>query len=526
MSNINLAIHGSHNASLCVFDESKILEYIEIERLINVKNSGLAMYKTPPKERAEFIARHLSKKLLNKYKVNTFNVVLPTYTHNGETDLSLHFPAKQRIHCPHHYAHIAGCFYQSPFQSAVGVSIDGGGDDGFFNIYFCNRKGGPVFLEKINIDLGVGYMHLAHYLKDIKYETDISVGNLVYAGKLMGLAPYGKVREEWLEYFTEYYHNTVPPDHPGFIIPMKMLFDKIGLSMEERLVGEVAYDLAATGQRAFEDIVIGYIKPHLDKNPKLPICFSGGCALNIILNTRLVKEFNREVFIGPNPNDSGLTVGAALAMIKPQKAYDCTYINSDLHDKDLLLTYLTETDYKSYQYTIEDLAQLLAKDKIIGVGRGKGENGPRALGNRSILCNPMNKDMKNILNAKVKNREWYRPFAPVVRLEDLTKYFEWNKEARWMSFSPKIKEEYKNVVPSVVHVDGSCRVQTVTKEQNKFLYDLLTEVEKITGIGMLLNTSFNVDSKPILSSVKDMLTILKSTELDGIVVEDALILKN
>jgi carbamoyltransferase len=134
--------------------------------------------------------------------------------------------------------------------------------------------------------------------------------------------------------------------------------------------------------------------------------------------------------------------------------------------------------------------------------------------------------MKDILNKKVKNREWYRPFAPVVRLEDVDKYFEWDSDARWMSFAPLVKEEYRSKLPAITHVDGTARLQTVTREQNSLLYDLLTEMDKATGIGVLLNTSFNVNGRPILTTVKDIFTILKNTQLDGSVIEDLYVTKH
>jgi carbamoyltransferase len=166
------------------------------------------------------------------------------------------------------------------------------------------------------------------------------------------------------------------------------------------------------------------------------------------------------------------------------------------------------------------LAQDLLEGKIVGVARGKAEHGARALGNRSILCNPSIPDMKDTLNEKVKHREWYRPFAPVVRLEDVSKYFEWEGESRWMSFCPKVKEEWREKLAAITHIDGTARVQTVTREQNEWLYDLLTEFDRINGVGVLLNTSFNVDGKPILSSIKDAFKILESTQMDGLVIEN------
>ena len=134
--------------------------------------------------------------------------------------------------------------------------------------------------------------------------------------------------------------------------------------------------------------------------------------------------------------------------------------------------------------------------------------------------------MKNILNAKVKNREWYRPFAPVVRLEDVSKYFELNEDARWMSFSPKVREEWREKLSSITHVDNTARVQTVTREQNEFLYNLITEFEKKSGFGVILNTSFNINGKPILSTYKDAIHIFNNTQLDCLLLEDYYIRKD
>ena len=128
--------------------------------------------------------------------------------------------------------------------------------------------------------------------------------------------------------------------------------------------------------------------------------------------------------------------------------------------------------------------------------------------------------MKDVVNEKVKHREWYRPFAPVVRLEDISKYFEWDKESKWMSFCPKVREEWREKLAAVTHVDGTARVQTVTREQNEWLYDLLTKFEEKTGTGVLLNTSFNVDGKPILSTIQDAFHILEKTQLDCLVIEN------
>jgi carbamoyltransferase len=167
------------------------------------------------------------------------------------------------------------------------------------------------------------------------------------------------------------------------------------------------------------------------------------------------------------------------------------------------------------EITIDDMVDHLKNGKIIGFIQGNIELGARALGNRSILCDPSIPDMKDILNAKVKKREWYRPFGPMCRLEDAHIWFESPTfdNMQFMSFTPDVKEEYRDVFPSITHVDGTARLQTVTKESNPFIYELLTKFET-----PLLNTSFNVQGKPILNRLEHALKVLHETDLDYVVV--------
>jgi carbamoyltransferase len=191
----------------------------------------------------------------------------------------------------------------------------------------------------------------------------------------------------------------------------------------------------------------------------------------------------------------------------------------------MLQYYFNGSTWWKDDLNIDEVIDDLAEGKIIGVARGNSEHGPRALGNRSIICNPSYPEMKDILNAKVKHREWYRPFAPVVRLEDVNKYFEWNHEARWMSYAPIVRKEWREKLAAITHVDNTARVQTVTREQNPWLYDLITKFEEKTGIGIILNTSFNVNKMPILTTLKDAFTVFEKTEMDTLIIEDKYIRK-
>jgi carbamoyltransferase len=360
----------------------------------------------------------------------------------------------------------------------------------------------------------------------------LSEGNLVYSGKLMGLSSYGNVISDWLPYFIQFYK--MGPNGPNYQFALDLLAANISrgghpngkieikFDTNNRISGQIAYDIAATSQRAFEECFLEVAKPYFAKYPNLSICMTGGCALNIILNTRIVQEFNKEVFVGPNPNDCGLAAGMLLSELKPENSVDLTYAGLPLLDLDMLSHHILSYPLRVKSSFLDKkvLAQDLFDGNIVGVARGNSEHGPRALGNRSILCNPTIVNMKDILNEKVKTREWYRPFAPVVRLEDVNKYFEWNRESRWMSFCPRVRPEWRETLTAITHIDGTARVQTVTREQNEWLYDLLTEFEQLSGIGVLLNTSFNVNGKPILSSISDAFTIFEKTRMDKLVVED------
>lgn len=536
----SIGFYGSHNAAFAIEVDGKILQVIEVERILNYKNSGVAQYKTVRPECIHDLVEFLVDYVLSIANVKVFDTCyyMNTDVLIGTQRFNLHeiVPAKKYIHGLHHQSHAAGAFYQSPYQEALVFSFDGGGNDGFFNIYHANRENSVELLEcvlnpkyntpHIYYDLGFPYMVFGQYLDDIKLEA-LSDGNLVYPGKIMGLVSFGKVREEWLQHFIEFYKDK--PDGTNYLDLIRKLGENINITfdIESRLTGQIAYDIAATSQRAFEECFLEVAKPYFKKYPHLPVIITGGCGLNIILNTRVKQEFNKEVFVGPNPNDCGLALGLVLQNLRPKNPVDITYGGINLLDYSNLGNYIQNfpQSINVEKVDLEKLSSEIIKGKIVGVARGTSEHGPRALGNRSILCNPAIKEMKDILNFKVKHREWYRPFAPVVRLEDVNKYFEWNSDARWMSFCPTVKEEWREKLPSITHIDNTARVQTVTQDQNKWLYDLLTIIDKETGVGVLLNTSFNVNGKPILSTIQDAFTIFENSQMDSLIIENLYITK-
>ena len=209
------------------------------------------------------------------------------------------------------------------------------------------------------------------------------------------------------------------------------------------------------------------------------------------------------------------------ASLKPSQV-DITYAGLPLLDRNKLQSYIDE--YGATKVNKKEIAQLIKDGKILGLVYGDSEVGPRALGNRSIVCDPNIADMKDILNSKVKFREWYRPFAPFCKKEDAHKYFESRNfdNLEYMSYAPMVKKEYREKLPSITHADNTARLQTVTEESHPQFYEILTHFGELSETNVLLNTSFNIRGYPILSTIEDALYALNNTQMDYVIIEDYL----
>jgi carbamoyltransferase len=522
----DLAIYSGHNASFTIAENGKILEVLDLERLVNIKNIGLAWYN--PKINSTLDGyKHVLKYFEEKYGATKYENILCNHSDLKALSLitnSFHdfLKAKNIKSYGHQEGHAYNSFYQSDFEEADIISFDGGGDDGCYNFYKANRKNGIEFIKyDPRVNLGEKYGYLGFHCKSIKQEPIDLQGMIVYPGKLMGLVGYGNVLHDKLDAFRSYYtgHHWSPEMRLEHIESLQI---STGMPVGKELVeGQLEKDIIATSQHMFETIFDEVLHDNItDRESNLVL--TGGCALNILNNTRVAQT--RPTFISPNPDDRGLSLGFMLAHLKPEEPFDSTYIGPEAFDKATLMEYVTK--YNATEIKMIDIAdRLFMRHKILGVVRGNMEHGARALGNRSIICHPSAPDMKNVLNQKVKNREYYRPFAPVVRLEDVSKYFEWEGETRWMSFCPKVRPEWRGKLDAITHVDGTARVQTITREQNKFLYDLLTILSAQYEIGVLLNTSFNIAGKPILNTYRDAVWMLENTQMDGLILEDYFIMK-
>jgi carbamoyltransferase len=515
-----LSAYGSHNGAISMYYKGQYY-VVEAERWLNSKNIGISNYM--PCHNMQLVFDEITEWLLSKTDRSDVDIFLTGYLPHVKPKFSY----GQHLGCDHHIAHAACTFYQSPYPEALVITFDGGGDNGYFNIYTASRTGGIQLVDKLNYDLGYSYMLLAHWMKDIKKE-DMGIGNLVYAGKLMGLCSYGKVRDEWLPYFMEFYDkfnyigNSYIGGREASYEAVRVLMKQIGVDDFDfettRFEGQLEYDIAATTQRAFEEQFYKYAQKYLDQYPDLPLCLAGGCALNVLLNTRLAKERKGLVFVPPNTNDCGISAGMMLWYQAPETQVDLTYSGLPIMDANQLGYYLEDRKYTTVNnVALADLATYITQGFIVGFIQGNSEHGSRALGNRSILCNPGIADMKDVLNDKVKHREWYRPFAPLVKMEKVHEYFDFHGDnSRHMTFVADVKPEWLGKIPAVTHEDNTGRLQTVTRWQNEAIYDLLTEFERVAGHGVLLNTSFNDNGKPILTRYSDALNLLANTKMDAV----------
>jgi carbamoyltransferase len=455
----------------------------------------------------------------------------------------------------HHKAHMASAFYESPYDNAVNLSVDGSGD-------FASTTWGTNVKNILRIDeriffphsLGVFYEAFTQFLGFPNYGEEYKVMGLSAYGvpsetnkieKIIKLKKNGKFSLN-LEYFNHHkknlhysWNDIFPKNEPIFNEKISKIFG-LPRSQNDDL-NNYHKNLAASVQKFYE-ISLFHILDHLYKKYKLTnLTLSGGCAQNSLANGKILGNSNfKSLYIPSNPGDGGGAVGAAyclwgqLTKSKPKnnlnaylgKSYSNNYI------KNVLDNYKIDSK-KEFQVLLLDdfnklsvyVAEQLSKKKIIGWFQDKMEWGPRALGNRSIIADPRNADIRNILNLKIKRRESFRPFAPSVLFEEANNWFEdFTEHEPYMSRVLKFKKNKVNIVPGVVHVDETGRLQTVKLESNYKYYSLIKEFFKITKVPIILNTSFN-ENEPIVNTPEEAINCFLRTQMDLLVLQNYIIIR-
>jgi len=437
----------------------------------------------------------------------------------------------------HHMSHAASAFLVSPFEEAAILTTDGVGE-WTTTAYGVGRGTKIELLKEIRFPHSLGLLYSA-----VTAHLGFKVNNDEY--KVMGLASYGK---------PTYYDQLkkvidIRPDgsyhldmsYFAYHYALRMLSDKFrrefGEPREpESEIKQEHMDLAASLQLILEEALLNAAN-HLYELTKMDaICLAGGVALNCVANKRILEETPfQHIFIQPAAGDSGGSLGVATyiynVLLGNPRVYTMTnaYLGPQFSTEEIR-AFLDGKGIEYEEYDLDELlpltARLIADNKIIGWFQGRMEFGPRALGSRSILANPCNPKMKDILNDRVKHREDFRPFAPVILQEKASEYLKLDYPMPFMVLLSDVMEDKYDVIPAVTHVDGTARPQTVTKEENGIYYDLVAEFEKITGVPVLINTSFNVRGEPIVCTPEDAYNCFANTGIDVLVMDRFVIYKD
>jgi carbamoyltransferase len=551
-----------HDASACLLKDGKIIAAAEEERFTRKKHDinfpvnaakwclkyagikinevdSIGFYEKPLLKFERLLSQHLQMFPLSFY---AFYKATPTWI-NEKLRVQRIIRKKLKykkgiIFVKHHLAHAAASYLCSPFKEAAILTIDGVGE--WETTALGYAKESNVILTKV-IDfphsIGLLYSTVTAFL-------GFKVNDAEY--KVMGLAPYGKptyynnfkkiidIKEDGsyhldMSYFV--YHYKVA-------MPSKKFIKEFGpVRKRETEITQRHKDIAASLQKITEEVILKMLN-YLYKGTKCQnICVSGGVALNSVANGKILRNtpFKR-IYIQPAAGDAGTSIGVALyvynTLLNKERNFllESAYLGPSFATSEIK-DFLDENKVKysalEYSNIPKTVARLVYENNVIGWFQGRMEWGPRALGSRSILSNPCNPKMKEILNLKVKHREYFRPFAPVVRTEDAIDYFECDEPVPlptdFMLMVYPIKKEKQKLIPAVTHVDGSGRLQTIRKEQNKLYWETIKEFGKISKVPILINTSFNIRGEPIVCTPYDAYKCMMGTGIDYLMIDKFLI---
>jgi carbamoyltransferase len=353
-------------------------------------------------------------------------------------------------------------------------------------------------------------------------------------GELMGLAPYG--RRDQVKHLLELNDGKLDVPHWTADFTQPFVFD--GSNWEKSTAMRHWEDLAWRTQDDTENVLLARARWLRETTGAKNLCMAGGVALNCVANGRVAREAGFEnVWIQPAAGDDGIAIGCAyygwLEILKQRRDFvmDHSYVGRAYTDQEAareLQKFLVriQVDAVKSDNVCRDTAKLLADQKVIGWFQDRSEFGPRALGNRSLIADPRKPEMKDILNSRVKHRQAFRPFAPIVLAERMKEVFEGDEDSPFMLIAKPVRPEWRDKIPAIVHVDGTARVQTVREATNPMLYRLLKEFEALTGVPVLINTSFNIKGEPIVETPQDAVNCFLTTGVDHLVIHDTIVSKN
>ena len=512
------------------------LKYSDID-LIAVSNNSLSNISHKFLHSFDFSSLNLLKKVKSKIysKSSVHQEIIDLCLNNGENKNKL----KYKIYkVEHHLTHIASAYYLSKFQNTTAAfSYDGSGDAVSIMLAECKDTKIKV-LERVFLPKSLGHFYSAvcNYIGFEKFGEEY---------KVMGLSAYGEDK-----YF-DYFDNLIGYDEK-LCVRQKDIFDynsinykknqiikfnkNIFLNKKVEKFSQESKDIAKSLQVTFEKIVMQIIERLQKKVPSNNLVMAGGCAMNGLVNGKIFKESKfKNHFIQPAATDDGTALGAAYYCfhnyLKKKERFVMKHAFwGPSYDEQTILNSIKakKLTYKKFD-GVDDLTKYAAKvivdSNVVGWYQGRSEWGSRALGNRSILANPANKNMKDIINSKIKKRESFRPFAPSVLEEEVSRFFECDIKSEFMNHIVKFQKKWCEVFPSVCHVDYTARLQTVNEENNFLFYKLIKEFKKITGYGIILNTSFN-ENEPIVDTPEQAIDCFLRTDMDILFLEKFMICKD
>lgn len=543
---LTLGIHVGHDRAVALIKNGEVVGNIAQERLDRIKYSRSVDI---PFEAIDALLEYHHVKIENISCVGLSGDAMEAESvmETIKGNLYAHYHCQMPVYfVSHHDSHAFAAFYSSGFSNSLILIADGGGDycNDFVeaeSLYVATETGISLIKKRFQAPtirrISDKSNYLLSYMPNVIRTHEISIARkyeqFTYllgfgwgqAGKTMGLASYGKslinfsnLNYEDLNFSLKY------QDYLNDIFVLQQLS---GLNYHDYMQKHAA-DIACTVQEFVEKSIISLIQSLVHKYNITKICLGGGLFLNCILNEKILEQSTlKEVFIFPASGDDGQAIGNAFYAYKkhfphisnphitlPYLGFSYTNTEIERELKDWKLNYHFMED----EQLAEKMAQTLSENKIIALHRGRTEIGPRALCHRSILANPTDPNMKDIINNRIKHRESFRPFAPVVTKEMEFVIFDLKQSSPFMLLAPIVKKDYREKLPSITHVDQTARVQSVSKETEPFVHLLLEKFALITGVPVLINTSFNVAGQPIVERPIDAIQTFLNNDMDALVI--------